>query len=558
VGKAIGSYFLPTHVFGSPLTKRQGVVRSIFLYLDRAYLFSASNRYSIETTGRNFFRDHILGTSDLCTQLLRGIFALFKQDRESDGQNSINHDLLLSSMRMISGLGLYSKKFEPLFVETSREYYAYLARRLSQTHGLATYIKECVLQIEKEGARCDEFHLEPSTKRQVIAAVDDEMIRRNVHLLTDKERVHELLLRRDSDSLRALYQLLERVCNPGEELKDAWHTYILKEGTSILQDKENEPEMVRRLLDLKGTLDAMWQKPLKKNDIIGFALRDSFSAFINARKEGASIKESSKPAEAIAKYVDQLLRNGAKNLPPVAGVDHIKGDDDAALSHRLELVLNLFRFVQGKDVFEAFYKKNLARRLLMGRSASDDAEQLMLSKLKTGKYTSTQCDRMGLLTHEIRMRRRLHQQPRSHVQGHEPEQRIGGILQRLQDRQRLRPQNRSARQHPQPSSLALVPGGHRQHPPRTRRALRRVRQVLHLQASGPETYLAPRPLALRAHRRLPQGKEGTCAQRLPGGGVTRLQRCARHRRNPALPRLEDCVRPPGPGAEAHAAIAGVR
>jgi cullin-4 len=35
-------------------------------------------------------------------------------------------------------------------------------------------------------------------------------------------------------------------------------------------------------------------------------------------------------------------------------------------------------------VFEAFYKKDLARRLLMGRSASADAERSMLSRLKTG------------------------------------------------------------------------------------------------------------------------------------------------------------------------------
>lgn len=37
----------------------------------------------------------------------------------------------------------------------------------------------------------------------------------------------------------------------------------------------------------------------------------------------------------------------------------------------------------GKDVFEAFYKKDLAKRLLLSLSASQDAEKLMLAKLKT-------------------------------------------------------------------------------------------------------------------------------------------------------------------------------
>ena len=39
--------------------------------------------------------------------------------------------------------------------------------------------------------------------------------------------------------------------------------------------------------------------------------------------------------------------------------------------------------IQGKDVFEAFYKKDLAKRLLLGKSASIDAERLMITKLKT-------------------------------------------------------------------------------------------------------------------------------------------------------------------------------
>ncbi len=40
------------------------------------------------------------------------------------------------------------------------------------------------------------------------------------------------------------------------------------------------------------------------------------------------------------------------------------------------------RMSQGKDVFEAFYKKDLAKRLLLGKSASTDAEKAMITKLK--------------------------------------------------------------------------------------------------------------------------------------------------------------------------------
>ena len=42
----------------------------------------------------------------------------------------------------------------------------------------------------------------------------------------------------------------------------------------------------------------------------------------------------------------------------------------------------LFRCIHGKDVFEAFYKKDLAKRLLLGRSSSTDMEKAMVARLK--------------------------------------------------------------------------------------------------------------------------------------------------------------------------------
>ncbi|KAK4348129.1 hypothetical protein RND71_034468 [Anisodus tanguticus] len=78
-----------------------------------------------------------------------------------------------------------------------------------------------------------------------------------------------------------------------------------------------------------------------------------------------------RPAELIAKFLDEKLRAGNK------------GTSEEELEETLDKVLVLFRFIQGKDVFEAFYKKDLATRLLLGKSASIDAEKSMISKLKT-------------------------------------------------------------------------------------------------------------------------------------------------------------------------------
>jgi cullin 3 len=48
----------------------------------------------------------------------------------------------------------------------------------------------------------------------------------------------------------------------------------------------------------------------------------------------------------------------------------------------LDKTITVFRFLADKDVFERYYKNHLAKRLLHGRSVSDDAERGLLAKLK--------------------------------------------------------------------------------------------------------------------------------------------------------------------------------
>jgi cullin-4 len=155
--------------------------------------------------------------------------------------------------------------------------------------------------------------------------------------------------------------------------------------------------MVARLLVFKKGLDNICSRSFQTDETFVFSLRESYATFINDRKISLAWGTgNSKVGEMIAKYVDELLRNGLKGVPRVLedtvgrtqqpdSSDVNMADDDAQLEKHLDQALELFRFIQGKDVFEAFYKKDLARRLLMSRSASQDAERYMLAKLKNGK-----------------------------------------------------------------------------------------------------------------------------------------------------------------------------
>lgn len=56
-----------------------------------------------------------------------------------------------------------------------------------------------------------------------------------------------------------------------------------------------------------------------------------------------------------------------------------------------QLQMVVFKYIEDKDVFQKFYSKMLAKRLVQHMSASDDAEASMISKLKQAcgfEYTS--------------------------------------------------------------------------------------------------------------------------------------------------------------------------
>ncbi len=59
-----------------------------------------------------------------------------------------------------------------------------------------------------------------------------------------------------------------------------------------------------------------------------------------------------------------------------------RGMTELEIEAKLDQVMTLFKYLHEKDIFEAFYKKHLSKRLLLGKSASYDLEKNMLAKLK--------------------------------------------------------------------------------------------------------------------------------------------------------------------------------
>lgn len=88
---------------------------------------------------------------------------------------------------------------------------------------------------------------------------------------------------------------------------------------------------------------------------VGFAaaLDKACSKFINQNSVITNSQNPSKSPELLAAYCHMLLKKSNKNL------------EEAELEEALNQMLTVFRYIEDKDVFEVFYKKKLAERLVM-------------------------------------------------------------------------------------------------------------------------------------------------------------------------------------------------
>ena len=121
-------------------------------------------------------------------------------------------------------------------------------------------------------------------------------------------------------------------------------------------------EFVQRLLDEKDKYDAFIHRSFANDKTFQNALNSSFEFFLNINPRSP---------EFISLFVDDKLRRG------------LKGVSEEDVETVLDKVMMLFRYLQEKDVFEKYYKQHLGKRLLSGKTVSDDAERSLIVKLKT-------------------------------------------------------------------------------------------------------------------------------------------------------------------------------
>lgn len=387
----------------------------ILMYMDRVYCNERSQA-SIYTTGMGLFRDNVLRSqllhdSSIVTFDILNSVILDQIEMERQG-DVINKSLIRSIIYMLEGLyetdlesdneRLYLTVFEPSFLEASRKFYQAECQLLLRDSPASVWLRQAKKRLDEETDRCSTT-IAKSTTQEIQKVVEEELIRSHLteFLAMEGSGLQAMIANDRYEDLSILYQLISRIDPSKEPLKVALQSRVVQLGLEVnkivlssdfdspavseetrAEAEEEEADGAKKkfkpmnasakqtqaairwvdeVLQLKDKFDNMWKKCFDQDIILQSAITKSFSDFINV---------FDRCSEFVSLFIDDHLKRG------------IKGKTESEIDEVLDKATVLLRYIMDKDMFETYYKKHLAKRLLLNKSESTDVEKQMISRMK--------------------------------------------------------------------------------------------------------------------------------------------------------------------------------
>ncbi len=389
------------------------MVADILMYLERTYT-AESRQPSIFAATIGLFRDHILrndlgGASEQLDQpfvifdiLNAVVLDLINMERDGDivDRNLIRHitsmlEALYETDDELENAKLYLTVFEPRFLIASQIFYKAECEKLLREGNASSWLRHTQRRLREEQDRCDTA-LSILTSDNIAKVVEDELIvaKLNDFLAMEGSGMKSMIDNDRHEDLSILYQLISRVDKSKNALKAILQSRVMDLGLEIEQilkgtdfsapaagaeaedavegagDKAAKPQplsaaaqqsaaaikWVDDVLQLKDKFDNLSTTCFNSDLVLQSAVTKSFSDFINM---------FGRSSEFVSLFTDDSLKRG------------LKGKSDEDTETVLQKTIVLLRYLADRDMFERYYQKHLARRLLHNKSEMHIEKELV-------------------------------------------------------------------------------------------------------------------------------------------------------------------------------------
>nr|GMD13041.1 cullin-1-like [Ipomoea batatas] len=358
-----------------------------FHYLDR-YFIARRSLSPLHEVGLSCFRDLVY--QELRAKARDAVIALIDQERESE---QIDRALLKNVLDIFVEIGMgqmeyYENDFEDALLKDTAAYYSRKASNWIVEDSCPDYMLKAEECLKKEKDRVAHY-LHSSSETRLLEKVQNELLVVYTNQLLEKEHSGCRALLRDDkvEDLSRMYRLFLKITKGLDLVANMFKQHVTAEGMVLVQQAEDaasskaessgssqEQVFVRKVIELHDKYMAYVTDCFSNNSLFHKALKEAFEVFCNKIVAGCS------SAELLASYCDNILKKG--------GSEKLS---DEAIEETLDKVVKLLAYISDKDLFAEFYRKKLSRRLLFDKSANDDHERLILTKLKQqcgGQFTS--------------------------------------------------------------------------------------------------------------------------------------------------------------------------
>ncbi|XP_044486592.1 cullin-1-like isoform X13 [Mangifera indica] len=319
-----------------------------FHYLDR-YFIARRSLPSLNEVGLSCFRDLVY--LELNGKVRDAVISLIDQEREGE---QIDRALLKNVLDIFVEIGMgqmdsYENDFEAAMLVDTSGYYSRKASSWILEDSYPDYMlkaEECL-----KGEKDRVAHYVHSSSEPKLQEVED---------------------------LSRMFRPLPKIRRGLDPVSNIFKRHVTAKGTGLVKQAEDAASsrkvFVRKVIELHDKYLAYVNDCFQNHTLFHKSLKEAFEVFCNKGVAGSS------SAELLATFCDNILKKG--------GSEKLS---DEAIEETLEKVVKLLAYISDKDLFAEFYRKKLARRLLFDKSANDDHERSILTKLKQqcgGQFTS--------------------------------------------------------------------------------------------------------------------------------------------------------------------------